>query len=126
MFSFAPAIAGHDDYQEAPARKDYFSVEFGLNGSHPVYQFKLRHSERTPHFFLIKETSALASKLKVGDIMPMKYYRDDTARTMAQHETRIESIVNETQGRFRGHFRINLSILGKELANVLQPTGTDC
>jgi hypothetical protein len=58
--------------------------------------------------------------------MPMKYYCDDTARTMAQHETRIESIVNETQGRFKGHFRINLSILGNELANVLQPTGTDC
>lgn len=126
MFSFAPAIAGPDDYQDAPPRLDYYSVEFGLNGSHPVYQFKLRHSEKTPHFFLIKETSPLASRLKEGDIMPMKYYRDDTTRTMAQHETRIESIVNETQGRFKGHFRINLSILGDELANVLQPTGTDC
>lgn len=125
MFSFAPAITGHDDYQETPLRFDYYSVEFGLNGSHPVYQFKLRHSERTPHFFLIKKTSALASRLKEGDIMPMKYYRDDTVRTMDQYETRIESIVNETQGRFKGHFRINLSILGTELTNVLQPTGTD-
>ncbi|MGD9368028.1 MAG: hypothetical protein PVH87_20175 [Desulfobacteraceae bacterium] len=126
MFSFAPAIAGHQDYQDALLHLDYYSVEFGLNGSHPVYQFKLRHSERTPHFFLIKDTSALASQLKEGDIVPMKYYCDDTARTMEQHNTRIESIVNETQGRYKGHYRINLSILYNKLANVLQPTGTDC
>lgn len=126
MFSFAPAITGHQDYQDAPLHLDYYSVEFGVNGSHPVYQFKLRHSERTPFFFLIKKTSALASQLKEGDIVPMKYYCDDTARTMEQHDTRIESIVNETQGRYKGHYRINLDILGNKLANVLQPTGTDC
>ena len=126
MFSFAPAMFDQCQGQEPQVNQDYYCVEFGLNGSHPVYQFKLRHSDQTPLFFLLKETSALSDQLKAGDIMPMKYYCEDTVRTIEQHQTRIESIVNETQGRYRGHYRINLNILDDAADAVLQPTGTDC
>lgn len=126
MFSFAPAMFDQCQDHQAQMNPDYYCVEFGLNGSHPVYQFKLRHSDQTPHFFLLKESSALSSQLKAGDIMPMKYYCEDTVRTIEQHQTRIESIVNETQGRYKGHYRINLNILDNATDAVMQPTGTDC
>lgn len=126
MFSFAPAIVEQCHCPEPKANQDYYCVEFGLNGSQPVYQFKLRHSDQTPHFFLLKETSALTAKLKAGDILPMKYYCGETVRTIEQHPTRIESIVNETQGRYKGHYRINLNILEEDAAPVMQPTGTEC
>ncbi len=126
MFSFAPAIVDQTDCSDPYLNNDYYCVEFGLNGSHPVYQFKLRHSAHTPHFFLLKSTSALSTQLKEGDILPMKYYCGETVRTIEQHPTRIESIVNETDGRYRGHYRINLNILGDNVCEVMRPTGTDC
>jgi hypothetical protein len=112
MFSFAPAIVEKSQYPDPLADFDYYCVEFGLNETHPVYQFKLRHSDQTPHFFLLRETSALTAQLKTGDVLPMKYYSGDTVRCIEQHPTRIESIVNETQGRYKGHYRIILNILG--------------
>ncbi len=126
MFSFAPAIVDQSRCSAPQVNNDYYCVEFGLNGSHPVYQFKLRHSDKTPHFFLLKESSSLSAQLKAGDILPMKYYCGDTVRTIEQHPTRIESIVNETHGRYRGHYRINLNILCDDAGDVLRPTGTDC
>ena len=44
--------------------------------------------------------------------MPMKYYCNDVAPTIERHRTRIEDIINETQGRFKGYYRIQLNILG--------------
>jgi len=123
MFSFAAAATDH--YQGLPVAYDYYSVEFGLNGSHPVYQFKLWHSDGTPHFFLLKDTSDLVALLKVGDILPMKYYCNDTPRTIERHHTRIEDIVNEKQGRFKGYFRIKLDILGNDKARILLSTGSE-
>ena len=125
MFTLAPAIAKKAPYQDLPTGHEYYSVEFGLNGSHPVYQFKLRHSDKTPHFFLLKATSALAAQLSVGDIIVMKYYCNDPMRSIQHHETRIESITNETTGRFMGHFRIAVDIMDTDMVDSWKPTGTD-
>lgn len=126
MFSFAPANVEQSYCPEPRVYYDYYCVEFGLNGSQPVYQFKLRHSDRIPHFFLLKETSALSAQLKAGDILPMKYYSGDATHTIEQHPTRIESIVNETHGRYEGHYRISLNILCDDAGAAMRPTGTDC
>lgn len=124
MFSFAPVVTKCHHQKNIPLDEAYYSVEFGINESHPVYQFKLWHSERTPHFFLLKETSALAAKLKVGEMIPMKYYCSNPMRHIEQHETRIDAIIKETKGRFQGHYRITLDILDKDMAEPLQATGT--
>lgn len=121
MFSFAPAIVENSDYHHLDADHDFYSVEFGLNGSHPVYQFKLRHSQHAPHFFLIKDSSRLAAELKVGDIMPMKYYCNDPVGSVRNHKTRIEAIVSETEGRFKGHYQIELSILENTVSDAQSP-----
>lgn len=125
MFSFPSAVTKYQRHNPVPLDDAYYSVEFGINESHPVYQFKLWHSERTPHFFLLKETSALAAQLKAGEMISMKYYCNNPMRHIEEHETRIDAIVKETHGRFKGHYRITLAILDDDMAEPLQATGTD-
>jgi hypothetical protein len=124
MFSSAPAITKYRQNKNIPLDDAYYSVEFGLNESQPVYQFKLWHSERTPHFFLLKETSALAAQLKVGEMISMKYYCSNPLRNIERHDTRIDAIVKETKGRFKGHYRITIDIRDNDMAESLRATGT--
>ena len=95
MSPLAPAAVDSHCCKNMPADADYYSVEFGLNDTHPVYQFKLWHSERTPHFFLLKQSSELAAQLKVGEIISMKFYCSDPRRNIEQHKTRINAMVKE-------------------------------
>jgi hypothetical protein len=125
MFSLAPSITKAPLQQHLPTGNEYYSVEFGLNGSRPLYQFKLWHSEQTPHFFLIKDSSTLATRISAGDIIPMKYYCSDPMGSTQHHETRIESVVNETAGRFKGHFRITVNIMQSDPAAAWNPASTD-
>lgn len=124
MLSFAPASTKHHRHGNSPLDDQYYSVEFGIEESQPVYQFKLWHTDRTPHFFLLKETSELAAHLKAGKIISMKFYCSAPMRNIEQHDTRIEAIIKETKGRFKGHYRITIGILDNDMAEPLQATGT--
>lgn len=90
---------------------DFYSVEFPLGHIQPLYQFKLWRSDQNTLFLLAKESSDLVSRLKVGRIVPMKYYGEDAMYATEVHDTEITGIVKETQGRFSGHYRIELSIV---------------
>ena len=114
MFFYAPSIGRQREAN--PLQQNYYSVEFALRGNQPVYQFKLWRSEHNSFFLLAKDGSDLISQLKVGRIMPMKYYSENAARATEVRDTRITEIVNETQGRFSGHHRIELDIVGASKA----------
>lgn len=90
---------------------EFYSVEFPLEHIQPLYQFKLWRSDQNTFFLLAKDSSNLVSLLKVGNIVPMKYYSEDAMRTTEVHNTQITEIVKETQGRFSGHYRIGLNIV---------------
>ena len=109
MFFFEPTVT--EKPQVESFQPKYYSVEFPLNATQPVYQFKLRQSVRNTFFLLVKNGSDLVSQLKVGRILPMKYYIEDARRTIEVRNTQIMDIVNETHGRFRGHYRIDLDIM---------------
>lgn len=98
----------------------YYSVEFAMQTPHPVYQFKLWHSDQNILFLLVKENSDLLPQLKVGHVLPMKYYIDDTHCPTKVRKTQIREIVNETQGRFKGHYRIELEILENCASAMMQ------
>ena len=109
MFFFAPPVT--DKPLVDSPQPNFYSVEFPLNVTQPIYQFKLRQSRDNTFFLLVKNGSDLVSHLKVGHVMPMKYYCEDTKRSIEVHNTQIMEIVNETHGRYRGHFRIELDIM---------------
>ena len=100
--------------------QDFYCVEFAMTAPHPVYQFKLWHSERDAPFLLVKDNSDLLPQLKVGTVMPMKYYCDDSHQRTQVRKTQIRQIVSETQGRFQGHYRIELEILEKPPMPMMQ------
>lgn len=86
----------------------FYSVEFAIDEPHPLYQFKLWRSESSPMFVVVKENSAVLPKLKAGSIVNMTYYSSDTQCPKRQIETRIGPITSEPEGRFEGHFTIDL------------------
>ena len=92
----------------------FHSVEFVIQSPHPIYQFKLWRSECNQVFLLIKDNSKLLRHLKVGNILPMKYHCGESAFQTEVCDTQIENIVNEEQGRFRGHHRVELAIVPVE------------
>lgn len=99
---------------------NFYSVEFAMDSPHPLYQFKLWHSDRDALFLFIKANSELLSKLEVDTVMPMKYYSDDSHQPTQVRKTQIRQIVSETQGRFQGHYRIELEILEQPSMPIMQ------
>ena len=93
---------------------DYHSVEFKVNDRFPVYHFKLWRSESNTMFLLAKENSGVATQLKVGHVLPMKYYDACTVGRTEIHDTRIRQIVNEDHGRFQGHCRIEITMIERK------------
>jgi hypothetical protein len=98
----------------------FYSVEIAMDSLHPAYQFKLWHSDCDALFLLVKENSELLPQLKVGTVMPMKYYSDNSHPPTQVRKTQIREIVSETQGRFQGHYRIELEILENPTMPMVQ------
>lgn len=98
----------------------FHSVEFVIQSPHPIYQFKLWRSECNQFFLLVKDSSTVLAQLKVGNILPMKYHCGETAMQTEVRDTQIESIINEEEGRFRGHHRVELAIVPIENRAAVQ------
>ena len=109
MLYFTPTDS--DKPRTSPLFAEFYSVEFPLEDVQPLYQFKLWRTDENTFFLLAKESSNLVSRLKVGRIVPMKYYSENAMLTTEVHNTQITEIVKETQGRFSGHYRIGLNIV---------------
>lgn len=109
MLFFTPSNA--DKTQAGPLLSEFYSVEFPLGDVQPLYQFKLWQSDQNSFFLLAKDSSDLVSRLKVGRIVPMKYYSENAMHATEVYNTQITEIIKETQGRFSGHYRIELNIV---------------
>ena len=95
-----------------PARRSgkYHSVEFSVEGFEYAHQFRIWNSEPASMFVLVKQTSLLLQRLKVGDMMKMKYYTNDSLPQAEYVDTKICHIIKEDQGKFRGHCLIGLAV----------------
>ena len=91
---------------------EYTIVEFSVNGLELSYKFKIWDLSPSGIGVLVKEGSEILNHLNVGDILNMKYYRQQSSGQPEQLRTEIKHINRDTQGRFRGNYLIGLSILG--------------
>jgi hypothetical protein len=106
------------EYSSLPGH--YHSVEFALDPPFPIYQFKLWRAEQDRFFLLVKDNSALLAQLKEGHIVLMKFM---SVRLMGRRDvrhTRIKKIVNESKGRFQGHYRVELAIVASSPTAAVQ------
>lgn len=90
----------------------YHSVELSLEKLEVHYQFKLWRVDSMPMCILVKEDSDLLGRLKVGDILNMKYYSAASRYPSPSTQTLVRHITKECQGRFRGHYLVSLEIVG--------------
>ena len=93
-----------------PAFEKYSSVEFSIQGLEYLHQFPIWNSEPASMFVLVKEDSEIVGRLKVGDVVKMKYYTDNTVCPTKFVDTEIRHITKDDEGRFKGHYRVGLGV----------------
>lgn len=107
-------------YEEAERRSidrsrvdQYSIVEFSVEGLAHLYQFKIWNISPLGVGVLVTEGSEVLKHLKVGDILDMKYYRQQPSEQPEQLKTEIKHITRDDQGRFKGNYLVGLSIVEK-------------
>lgn len=93
----------------------FYSVEFSVDNVKFLYQFKIWHSPSSSFFVLIKNGSEMLEKIKPGDVLKMKYYSTDVACPTCHLDTEILNIHWNNQGRFKGHYAVNLGVLQNKI-----------
>jgi len=89
----------------------YDNVEISINGMVPTYVFKLRDISPIGMGVLVKEDSDLLNQIKMGQIVNTRYTLAQRTDLSKCSETVIDQITKDTQGRFKGHFIVGLSVL---------------
>ena len=107
-----------DRLEEAPDQ--YHSVEVELAGMIYPYQFKIRNNPSSSMCFLIKENSDILPRLKVGDILELKYYSAGSTHVSEPRKTVIREITKDDQGPFKGHYKVGLEIVERLQENSVQ------
>jgi len=100
----------------------YYSVEFRLEETGNVYQFKLRDMSSKGLGILVNKDSAVLKHLKVGDTLDMHYIPPESAGTSESLKTKIAHITEKEEEPFKGHFIIGLSITGRERLKDSSPS----
>jgi len=88
----------------------YYSVEFQLEETGNVYQFKLRDMSSKGLGILVNKGSAVLKHLKVGDTLNMKYIPPESVGLSESLKTQIAHITLKDEDPFKGHFIIGLFI----------------
>jgi PilZ domain len=102
----------------------YYSVEFRLEETGNVYQFKLRDMSSKGLGILVNKDSAVLKHLKVGDTLDMHYIPPELAGTSESLKTKIAHITEKDDEPFKGHFVIGLSITERESLEGSTPSTT--
>jgi len=89
----------------------YYSVEFPVKGLAFQYQFKVRRIGAESMSILVREDSNILKRLRVGNILTMKYSPIDAACPSDYLDTAIMNITKNREGRFKGHYLVGLKIM---------------
>jgi len=100
----------------------YYSVEFRLQHTGNVYQFKLRDMSSKGLGILVNKDSAVLKHVKVGDTVDMKYIPPELTGSSESLKTQIAHITQKDEEPFKGHFLIGLLITEREIAGPLPST----
>ncbi|ETR69951.1 MAG: hypothetical protein OMM_09175 [Candidatus Magnetoglobus multicellularis str. Araruama] len=89
----------------------YYSVEFLINGLGCLYQCKLWNISKKGMCILVKNDSPVLEYYKVGDVLNMRYYEEDSNIPTKYLKTQIKHISQDGAERFKGHKFVGLYIL---------------
>lgn len=86
------------------------SVEVSIDGIEYPHQFRIWNTEPSSIFVVVKQSSRILDRLKVGDTMKMTYHTKDAFCPTRTMPTRIRHITREDEGPFRGHCLVGLAV----------------
>jgi hypothetical protein len=89
----------------------FYSVEFSISDIPSLYQFKIWDISTKGMCLLVKEGSEILEKIKVGDVVEMRYYTAEASKPTEYLETEIKHITKDDKGRFKGHYLVGISLL---------------
>jgi hypothetical protein len=92
----------------------YHSVEMKPVKRLPIYQFKLHRfsgSDANKACLMVKPDSEIVGYLEAGRQIDMKYYPKRVKNKVACFKTKIQSISKESGGPFKGHYKVDISIV---------------
>lgn len=87
------------------------SVEFIPGKNEMPYQFKLKDFSSKGLGIMVRNDSKVLKHIKPGDILEMKYYPDEAAKSPESHRTQIKHISEPEPGKHQGHMLVGLLIL---------------
>jgi hypothetical protein len=90
--------------------REFQSVEVTFDGIECSHQFRIWNGEPCSMFVLVKHSSEIKDRFKVGEVIKMKYYTNDSNGRTKMMDTKIQQIIKEEQGRFRGHYVVGLAL----------------
>jgi hypothetical protein len=90
--------------------REFESVEVTFDGIECSHQFRIWNGEPCAMFVLVKHSSEIKDRFKVGEVIKMKYYTNDSDCRTKMMDTKIQQIIKEEQGRFRGHYVVGLAL----------------
>ena len=89
---------------------EYYSVEFSISGVEMTYQFKIWNISTKGLCLLVRPDSDILGHLRVGNRIPMKFYRENASKPADFINTKIHHITQDETGKFRGHYLVGLGI----------------
>ena len=102
-----------DDRSELRTILDqYRSVEFSLGKRDPDFQFRVRDISPSGMGILVNAGSMALKRLKVGQVLLMKYNPENPDGSLEEMETEIRHITLVEKGRYRGHYLVGFRVKG--------------
>jgi len=118
-FCETESVQVRQNRQSQEQAANFYSVELLIQELQMLYQFKIWNSSSEPMFILVKENSALLDRLKVGTVFKSRYYSTDSGQPTVDLETQIKQIARNEQGRFKGHYLIELAIIKDDALHTI-------
>jgi len=105
-------MSGNDQRREKRFEiNQYYSVEFLINGLGCLYQCKLWNISKKGMCIIVKNDSPVLEYYKVGDILNMRYYEEDSNVPTQYLKTQIKHISGDNTEHFKGHRLVGLYIM---------------
>lgn len=105
---------GQETNQGLGGSDQFQSVEFSIEGLALAYQFKIWNLASSMMCVVVREDSSIVQKLRVGDVVNMKYYTNGYAAPIECRHTAIRHITKDEEGPFRGHYVVGLEIVEQQ------------
>jgi hypothetical protein len=110
-----------DKYQHLRKSDSHFRAEIKISSDDLGYQFKLRQIDDKQGCFFVNKHSSILNLLEAGSVLDMKYWTTDKTKRIKHVRAEINNIAQQNHEPFKGHYKVNLSILKTKSLKLVNP-----